>query len=159
MMPPKAIVRMIGAFHEDDRAQRLLDIFPQWSDGQLNLSYVNSTDHIVAWHAHEHQTDYWICIKGSLKVGLAEPLEESDRCLELGKQPVCRRRGAYGVRFEYLSDKNFRVLEIPPGVYHGYRALELGTILLYFLNHKYNPDDEIRAKVGDFDEEWNTQNK
>jgi hypothetical protein len=36
-------------FHEDDRAQRLFDIFPK-VNGQINVSYVNSTEHIVAWH-------------------------------------------------------------------------------------------------------------
>ena len=53
----------------------------------------------MAWHKHNIQTDYWICIKGSIKVGLAT---EDDGC-----------------EFEYLSDKNPRVLEIKPGIYHG----------------------------------------
>ena len=47
-------------YHEDDRAQRLLDVFPL-EKGQINISYINSTKHIVAWHKHEKQTDYWIC--------------------------------------------------------------------------------------------------
>ena len=57
-------------FHEDDRAQRLFDIFPK-VNGQINVSYVNSTKHIVAWHKHFVQTDYWCCLKGSFKVGIA----------------------------------------------------------------------------------------
>ncbi len=125
-------------FHEDDRAQRLLDVFPSL-DGQINISYVNSTNHVVAWHKHEVQTDYWVCIKGSFKVGLAD---------EAGL-----------IRWEYLSDKNTRVLEIPPGIYHGYKALEPNSILMYYLTHKYNPSDEIRAEVGQFGENWNTENK
>ena len=52
-------------YHEDDRAQRLLDVFPL-EKGQINISYINSTEHIVAWHKHEKQTDYWICLKGSI---------------------------------------------------------------------------------------------
>ena len=64
-----------------------------------------------------------------------------------------------GCEFEYLSDKNPRVLDIKPGVYHGYKALEPGTILCYYLTEKYNPDDEIRAAVGDFNEDWSTPNK
>ena len=36
-------------YHEDDRAQRLLDVFPI-KEGQINISYINSTKHIVAWH-------------------------------------------------------------------------------------------------------------
>lgn len=125
-------------FHEDDRAQRLIDVFEQLP-GQVNVSYINSTEHIVAWHKHNIQSDFWICLKGSLKVGLAT---EKDGC-----------------RFEYLSDKNIKVLEIPPGVYHGYKAIEPGTILMYYVSHKYNPDDEIRAKVGHFGEKWEAENK
>jgi len=125
-------------YNEDDRAQRLLDVFDVL-DGQINISYVNSTEHIVAWHKHNIQSDYWTCLKGSFKVGLAT---KEDGC-----------------RFEYLSDKNPRVIEIVPGIYHGYKALEPGSILLYYLTHKYNPEDEIRAKVGDFGEDWGTLNK
>ena len=57
-------------YNEDDRAQRLFDVFDVL-DGQINVSYVNSTDHIVAWHKHNIQTDYWTCLKGSFKVGMA----------------------------------------------------------------------------------------
>jgi len=129
-------------YHEDDRAQRLFDVFEQL-EGQVNVSYVNSTEHVVAWHKHNIQSDFWVCLKGSFKVGLAIPKED----------------GTYGVKWEYISDKNFRVLEITPGIYHGYKAVEPGSVLLYYLTHKYNPEDEIRAKVGDFGEDWETENK
>ena len=43
-------------YNEDDRAQRLLDVF-EVIDGQINVSYVNSTEHIVAWHKHDIQSD------------------------------------------------------------------------------------------------------
>lgn len=125
-------------FNEDDRAQRLIDLFPS-INGQINISYVNSTEHVVAWHRHKIQTDYWICLKGSFKVGIAD--EEGN------------------VTWEYLSDKNFRVLEILPGLYHGYKALEPNSILMYYLTEKYNPNDEYRAAVGSFDEIWSTENK
>ena len=147
----KAVIREIGKFHEDDRAQRLIDVFDCLDGGQLNVSYINSTSHIVAWHAHKLQTDCWICLKGSLKVGLAEPCRTPE--------PDVPRSKLYTTRFEYLSDKNFRVLEIPPGVFHGYRALEPGTILLYYTTNKYDPYDEFRAKIGEFGDEWDTQNK
>ena len=84
-------------FNEDDRAQRYLDIFKHLGPGQINISKVNSTNHIVAWHKHNIQTDYWFCIKGSFKVGLANYED--------------------GAEFEYLSDKNPRILKIPPGIY------------------------------------------
>ena len=125
-------------YHEDDRAQRLLDVFPL-EKGQINISYINSTKHIVAWHKHLKQTDYWVCIKGSIKVGLATD------------------KGSY--TFDYLSEKNQKILEIPPGIYHGYKALEPGTILAYYVTRKYDPGDEIRAEIGSFGENWETENK
>ena len=45
-------------YHEDDRAQRYLNVFEDLGPGQLNVSYVNATEHIVAWHKHNIQTDY-----------------------------------------------------------------------------------------------------
>ena len=44
-------------------------------------------------------------------------------------------------------------------MYHGYKALEPNSILIYYLSHKYNPDDELRAKVGDFGEVWDPEIK
>jgi len=64
-----------------------------------------------------------------------------------------------GCEFVYLSDKNPQVIEMKPGVYHGYKALEPGSILLYYLTEKYNPNDEFRAPVGHFGEEWGRVNK
>ena len=136
-MKPEASFSKVG-FHEDDRAQRLLDVCEKLP-GQINISYVNSTQHIVAWHKHDIQTDYWCCIKGSFKVGLATQEE--------------------GVEFVYLSDKMPQTLEIQPGIYHGYKALENNSIMMYYLSEKYNPNDEIKVKPGHFGESWLTENK
>ena len=125
-------------YNEDDRAQRYLNVFPHL-EGQLNVSFVNSTKHIVAWHKHNIQSDFWCCLKGSFKVGLATDNGE--------------------VRWEYLSERTPRVLEIPPGIYHGYKALEPGTILAYYVTRKYDTTDEHRALIGHFGEFWSTENK
>jgi len=132
-------------FNEDDRAQRLIDVF-DFLPGQVNISYINSTENIVAWHKHNIQTDYWTCLKGSIKVGLAHkgPMANSNEVL---------------VEWEYLSDKNPRVLKIPPGVYHGYKAIEKGSILMYYVTEKYDPEDEIRESVGNFGETWEAEDK
>ena len=95
-------------YNEDDRAQRLIDIF-DFLPGQVNVSYVNSTKHIVAWHKHNIQTDYWTCLKGSFKAGMATEEE--------------------------------------------------GCKLMYYVTEKYNPEDEIRAEVGHFGEDWGVLNK
>ena len=125
-------------FHLDDRAERCLDVFRDIEDGQINLSFVKSTEHIVAWHKHEKQTDYWFCVKGSFKVGLSD---------------------GEATEFVYLTERSKQILTIPPGIYHGYKAIEPDSIMLYYLSEKYDPSDEFRAKVGDFGEEWETENK
>ena len=130
-------------FHEDDRAQRLQDVYKDgMPDTQINISHVNSTGHVVAWHSHTKQTEYWFVIRGALKVGLATEEE--------------------GCRFEYLSDKNPRVLEIPAGVSHGYKAVIPGTTLMYFITEKYekvSKYDDQRFPVGHFGETWETPSK
>jgi len=132
-------------YNEDDRAQRLIDVF-EILPGQVNVSFINSIEHIVAWHRHFKQTDYWVCLKGAMKVGLGYTVPEGNS-------------NEVNVKFEYLSDKNFRVLEIPPGVWHGYKALEPGTILMYYVTEKYDPEDEVRVEVGNFGEVWERENK
>ena len=129
-------------YHEDDRAQRAMNIFPD-VNGQINVTYVNSTDHIVAWHRHKKQADYFFCVKGSFKVGLA---------VEDGL-------GGHIVTWEYISDKNRKVLEIRPNVWHGYKALQPESIMLYHLTEKYNPEDEWKVEPGYFGEEWETESR
>lgn len=125
-------------FHEDDRAQRLIDVFPVLP-GQINISYVNSTEHVVAWHRHELQTDYFCCVKGSFKIGLCD---------------------GNTARFEYISDKNpTNIIQIDPTIWHGYRALEPGSIILYYVNRKWTPADETKMLPGAFGEDWGTISK
>ena len=76
-------------------------------------------------------------------MGLAEPQKD----------------GSYKVRWEYISDKNPRVIEIPPGIYHGYKALQPESIILYYLDQKYTPDDEWKVLPGHFGENWDTISK
>lgn len=129
-------------YHEDDRGQRCLNVFPD-IEGQINVTHVNSTSHVVAWHRHQQQTDYWFCPKGSFKVGLGIPQED----------------GSVKVEWEYLSDKDQRVLKIEPGIWHGYKALQPESIMMYYVTHKYNPNDEWREAPGAFGENWETVSK
>ena len=125
-------------FHEDDRAQRVIDIF-EHLPGQINISYVNSTNHIVAWHKHKLQTDYFYCIKGSFKIGLCDNIE---------------------TRFLYISDKNpTNLITIPPNIWHGYKSLEPNSIILYYVSHKWNKNDEWKCTPGSFGESWETINQ
>ena len=94
-------------------------------------------------------------IKGALKVGLAEPIEDDDP--NIADIPM-----SADVSFEYLSDKDPKVLEIPPGVFHGYKALIPGTILMYYITEKYetvSKHDDQRVPIGHWGEDWSTPSK
>jgi len=150
-------------YNEDDRAQRCLNVFSEMG-GQVNISYVNSTKHIVAWHKHEKQTDYWFCVKGSFKVGIAykeyvpsfegEVFDKDNNVIRVSDGDEI-----WVVEWFYLSDKTQSTLKIPPGAYHGYKALEPNSVMLYGLTHKYDPNDEFTLKPGHFNEDWNTEDK
>ena len=135
-------MKLSPKYHEDDRGQRVLDVFP-CIDGQINITYVNSTSHVVAWHKHKIQTDYWYCPKGSFKVGLGFP----------------KKDGSVFVEWEYLSDKTQKVLEIKTGIWHGYRALQPESIMMYYLTEKYDIKDEWKELPGAFGEDWKTLSK
>jgi dTDP-4-dehydrorhamnose 3,5-epimerase len=125
---------------EDDKAQRLCDVFDTFQ-GQVNVAYVNNIDIITAWHMHKEQSDRMICLKGSFKIGLVEN----------EKQP-------WDVKWVYLSDRCAgEPLLISPGVYHGYKALEPGSIMLYHMDKKYNPFDVYVKEVGSFGESWSVK--
>lgn len=129
-------------FIEDIKAQRLVDIFPV-DHGQINAVFYNDTQKITAWHRHKKQTDYVICLKGSFVVGLSKTNnnpDNSDVIYGLGNWKELREQ-------EVLSDKNFRVLEIPPDTWHGWRALEPDSILLYYMTEKYDTSDIEESPV------------
>lgn len=98
-------------------------------DGQINYS-VQHPGVIKAWHRHAHQTDFWMCLRGHIKVGVY-------------------REGADFAWLQVLGEKCPGVLIIPPTLWHG-----AGTIgpepagLLYYVTRSYDPkkpDEERRA--------------
>jgi len=83
---------------------------------------------IRAWHWHKKQTDYFVCIRGMIKVPLFDLRPDSPTYRELNEF--------------FLGDDNRIVLKIPPGVAHGFK--NIGTEPCYLLNfptEPYNPDD------------------
>ena len=87
-------------------------------------------------HMHKKQTDYFVVAKGKVMFRLV---------YEDGKEE----------KF-ILTDKDHKTLEIPPGVWHGYLALE-PSIMVFYLTQKYNPKDEFRKKTKP--EEWKLPKK
>jgi dTDP-4-dehydrorhamnose 3,5-epimerase len=95
--------------------------------GQINYS-VQYPGVVKAWHKHAKQTDFWICLKGNLKVGV-----------------YCEERSVVWERV--FGERAPGVIVIPPGLWHGAAAVgnaEAG--LMYYVDYAYNPEspDEDR---------------
>ena len=88
---------------------------------------------VKAWHYHKKQTDNFTCIKGMMKVALYDDRKGSDTHGEVNEF--------------FVGEKNPMLISVPPGVYHGFKAI--GEETAYFLSiptHPYNYEepDEYR---------------
>jgi dTDP-4-dehydrorhamnose 3,5-epimerase len=95
---------------------------------------------IKAWHRHHKQTDVTTCVKGNVKLCLVE---------DDGK-----------VRTYYLGEQSPKVIVIPPGIWHGYTALNnTEAVLVYATTHTYDPEDEERKSFDAFGDVWSISHK
>lgn len=98
-------------------------------EGQVNYS-VMYPQVIKAWHRHVHQTDFWMCVMGHLKVGI---YREEDNTAWLA----------------ILGEKRPGLVIIPPGLWHGGATISHEPAgLLYYVTHAFNakqPDEARRA--------------
>jgi dTDP-4-dehydrorhamnose 3,5-epimerase len=120
-----------ASLYTDDRGWSLMNqmqgvMSPQ---GQINYS-VQYPGVIKAWHRHAKQTDFWICLNGHIKVGVARE-EDNTRWLLV------------------IGEKRPGVMIIPPPLWHG--AATVGDApagLFYYVTHAYDakqPDEQRRA--------------
>ncbi len=116
--------------YADDRGWSMMNqlhgvMSPQ---GQVNFS-VQYPAVIKAWHRHQKQTDFWVCLRGHIKAGVYD--QKRDRAWQV-----------------VIGEKNPGVLIIPPSLWHG--AATVGSQpagLLYYVTCAYNldhPDEERR---------------
>jgi len=105
------------------------DLFEDDTVVQSNFSYTYPGI-IRAWHRHlRGQTDYFMALKGSIKIGLFD-----DKTQELD---------------EIVSNAiNLQIVRVPGHYWHGFKALgDESAMLLYFTTRLYdpeNPDEERR---------------
>jgi dTDP-4-dehydrorhamnose 3,5-epimerase len=105
------------------------DLFENDSIEQANLS-LTFPGTIRAWHRHlKGQTDYFIAIKGAIKICAFD--EETEELNEI-----------------ISSDQNLQAVRIPGHYWHGFKALgNERAVLLYFTTRLYDydkPDEERR---------------
>jgi len=123
----------IGAF-ADDRGWSLMNLLngvmgPQ---GQINFS-MQYPGVVKAWHRHDKQTDFWVCLTGHLKAGVWRESDNSAWMIVMGEHKP-------------------GVLIIPPPLWHGVACVgPTSAGLLYYVTHSYNP-----AQPDEFRQPWDS---
>ena len=110
-------------------------IFTKFGQCYVSMNYPGV---IRAWHHHQKQDDFFVVMKGMIKVGLYDMREGSSTRGEVGEF--------------YLGDNNNIMLKIPVGVVHGYKTV--GTepsLLINFPSEVYNPEEPDEYRLP-----WNT---
>ena len=105
-------------------------IFTKFGQCYVSMNYPGV---VRAWHWHKKQDDFFVVVKGMIKVGLYDLREGS---------PTQGEAAEF-----YLGDNNSIMLKIPVGVVHGYKTV--GTepsLLINFPSEVYDPQepDEYR---------------
>ncbi len=112
--------------HEDHRRSGAYDIFPTLP-GDANFTRHNPDVIPDELHLHKKHTDYFTVALGSVKFRLVYEDGREEKFV--------------------LSDKDKKTLVIPPGIWHNYMALE-PSIMVFYIDHKYDAADEFKKKVG-----------
>lgn len=123
--------------YKDDRGYSFMNLLHgvMSQNGQINYSYTHDGV-IKAWHRHQKQTDFWICVSGDIKVGVSN-----------NKQSW----------HAHIGEQNHKIIIIPPGLWHGLLTKSSGASLLYYVTVAYNdtyPDEERMPYDGIKDFVW-----
>ncbi len=123
--------RLMEILREDD------DIFLRFGQVYLTTAYPGV---VKAWHYHKVQYDHFCVVKGMMKVVLYDSREGSPTKGEVGEY--------------FMGDHRPMVLRIPPGVFHGFKAI--GTEEALVINvptqpYRHDAPDEYRIPPHDND--------
>jgi len=111
------------------------EIFRKFGQCYVALNYPGV---VRAWHWHQRQDDYFVVIKGMVKLALYDPREGSPT------------RGR--VQELFLGEHNPILVRIPAGVMHGYKTIgSEPSLLLNFPTEPYNREDPDEGRLP-----WNT---
>lgn len=97
---------------------------------------------VRAFHKHERTWDWFCCVSGAVRIILRDGREDSP---------------THGKMSELvISAAAPKLLVIPPGVWHGWQALEDNTLLLSIASEPYDPEkpDEERLPYNSFGCSW-----
>jgi dTDP-4-dehydrorhamnose 3,5-epimerase len=103
---------------------------------------------VKAWHKHRKQTDHFCALCGKVKVGLYDDREDSPT---RGESQIV-----------VLGDGSDLLVQIPPGVWHGFMPLGFETACILNLpTETYDRDDpdEERAPWNAFPVNWAVESR
>ena len=102
---------------------------------------------VRAFHKHKKLWDYFFIVNGSAKYGFYDNRKKSKTYQN--KETIV------------LTDRKPSLIIVPPGIYHGWMALEDNTILISTASEVYNREkpDEVRVPYNSFDFNWSVEFK
>jgi dTDP-4-dehydrorhamnose 3,5-epimerase len=100
---------------------------------------------VKAWHYHKQQTDNFVAVRGMIKLVLYDARDGSPTRGEVNEF--------------FIGDWSQRLVQIPPGVYHGFKCIsETEAIVINIPTEMYHYDqpDEYRLDphTGEIPYEW-----
>jgi dTDP-4-dehydrorhamnose 3,5-epimerase len=106
------------------------ELFQKFGQVYLTTAYPGV---VKAWHYHKKQVDNFTCVHGMMKVALYDARADSP---------------TYKTLMElFVGEKNPLLIQVPPGVYHGFKAVGKETaffVSIPTLPYDYKNPDEYR---------------
>lgn len=129
--------RLMETLRSDD------DLFIQFGQAYVTTAYPGV---VKAWHYHKKQIDNFICLNGMMKVVLYDSREESTTKGEVNEF--------------FIGEHNPMLVQIPNGVYHGFKCIsEKEAMVLNLPTELYHYDDPDEFRVdphnNDIPYDWN----
>ncbi len=105
---------------------------------------------VKAWHKHAKQTDNFAIIKGMAKFVLYDARGDS------------KTKGH--INEFYLGEHNTQLIQIPPGVYHGFKAVSQDEVIAVNIpsecyNYKEPDEQRVEANSDEIPYDWSRKDK
>ncbi len=134
--------RLMEILRTDDEA------FDQFGQVYLSTTYPGV---VKAWHFHKLQKDNFACVKGMIRLVLADTRESSPTKGEINEF--------------YIGELNPTLVQVPIGVYHGWKCV--GTEEAFIINvctktYNYKEPDEYSLPAHDnslINYDWSTKDR
>jgi dTDP-4-dehydrorhamnose 3,5-epimerase len=134
--------RLAEILRGDDR-----DLNVKFGQVYMTTAYPGVTK---AWHYHKKQIDHFACVAGMMKVVLYDPREDSPTRGEVNEF--------------FIGEYNPLLIEIPAGVYHGFKCISTHEAMIINVPTEcYNPDDpdefRLPAHTSEIPYDWSRQDR